>query len=290
MQREQRLVALDELTHRARADGDDPRLAAVEHDTQVVGQLRRAVEAGVVRRTVQVEDGRRAGVEAGRDPLEPREQSFLRLLARAPPRGRVRPRRGEQLHPLAEVDHPPVRVHDLRRLERLVDVPLVVVPGHDEAADARAGEALLRERDPAAHLVAHEPAEHLVAVCLVALEPLVLGRVAPVRVEAVEPHALLELGQLVVGHHLVAPEHARAVAAPAERDHGHHHLAGQIAAEDERVSLVELRRAEELAPALLGAVDVAGVVDPHFTRPGSRRSASRRRRPAAARSPGRRSR
>jgi adenylate cyclase len=83
MQPEQRLVALDELTHRARADGDDPRLAAVEHDTQVVGQLRRAVEAGVVRRTVQVEDGRRAGVEAGRDPLEPREQSFLRLLARA---------------------------------------------------------------------------------------------------------------------------------------------------------------------------------------------------------------
>src|SRR5205823_9983186 len=52
----------------------------------------------------------------------------------------------------------------------------------------------------------------------------------------------------------------RAVLPPLDRDD---RLAEQIAAHHLRIGLVELRRAEELAPQEVGAVDVRGVEEPH---------------------------
>src|ERR1700730_15229421 len=46
-------------------------------------------------------------------------------------------------------------------------------------------------------------------------------------------------------------------------DDRHHDLAGDVAAHDQRIDAVELRRTQELEPALVGAVDVAGVEELH---------------------------
>src|SRR5579884_588790 len=56
----------------------------------------------------------------------------------------------------------------------------------------------------------------------------------------------------------------RGPAAAASVDDRHERLAGQVAAEDQDVGFVERGCVQELAPALLGAVDVAGVVDAHL--------------------------
>jgi len=47
----------------------------------------------------------------------------------------------------------------------------------------------------------------------------------------------------------------------------HHHLAGDITAEDDHVGLVEAGRVDELAPADLGSVNVGGEENPHADHP-----------------------
>src|SRR4029079_2673870 len=74
---------------------------------------------------------------------------------------------------------------------------------------------------------------------------------------------LLHVLELVGRDDLVLSEDAGLVPAVRGLDDRHHHLAGDVAAHDERVGLVELGGVQELAPALLGAVHVAGVVELH---------------------------
>src|SRR5207344_1944323 len=131
------------------------------------------------------------------------------------------------------------------------------------APDAGAGEPLLGKRDPPPHLVGHEARERLLAVGRVGGQAVVLGPIAPVGVEAVEPDPLLHVLDLVGRDDLVPAEDAGLVTPVSRLDHGNHHLAGDVPSHDQRVGLVELRGVQELAPALLGAVHVAGVVEFH---------------------------
>src|SRR4029079_7517060 len=80
---------------------------------------------------------------------------------------------------------------------------------------------------------------------------------------AVEAAPLLQFLELGGGDDLVPSEDAGLVSAVRRLDDRHHHLAGDVAAHDERVGLVQLGGVLERVAAHLRAVHVAGVVELH---------------------------
>src|SRR5256885_785827 len=166
VQREERLVLLDQLPDGVTADRLRHRLPTPVAWRQVRLQIRRRVESTVVRRHMQVED-RAAGIlQLVGELLEAVVQRFLVQFSRAVPRRRVR----------------------VRGRDHLV---------WSDAHDAVVAEELRAER---------------------------------------------------------------AILSSLDRDD---RLAEQIAAHHRRVGLVELRRAEELPPQKVGAVDVRGIEEPY---------------------------
>src|SRR5207245_9055022 len=100
--------------------------------------------------------------------LAPRAQLGLLELARRVPRRRVRVPGGDHL--VGVVERNAAAFHeldDVRSLQRSVDLPVVVVAGCDEAADACSSEALLGKRDPPRNAVDDDPPERLLARPLV---------------------------------------------------------------------------------------------------------------------------
>src|SRR5207247_576387 len=80
-------------------------------------------------------------------------------------------------------------------------------------------------------------------------------------IEAVEADRALDLRELVASDHALRSEEGElvgAIAALLDRDDG---LPEQVAAHDRCVGAVELRRAEELPPEQVRAVDVGRVVE-----------------------------
>ena len=182
------------------------------------------------------------------------------------PRRRIRPRAREHLV-FAETYHALVGILDaLRAREHGVDLELVIVAGHHEALDVAVRELRIGELQPALELAAHHAGDDALAVLGVLLESPVLVLGAAVRIEAVEADPLLELrGRLLAPRHLVTAEHVRRPLARSPFDERDERLACDVAAQDQHVGLVERGGVEELAPALLGPVDVARVVEPHST-------------------------
>src|SRR5579875_144214 len=260
VQTEERLVALDHGADGARADGHDDLIAAPVHDAEVVGELRRHVESGVEWRAVEVEDRGDARLEVCSELLELLLELLFGQLARRVPRRRTGPGGREQLI-LAQRDDAPVRVLDQRRaLDDRVNLEIVVVAGHDEAAHPGPLEPLVGDLHPAGELVQDHLGYDPLAEFDVGLEPPVLVVRAAVRVEAVEADASFELSELVVTvHDLVAAED---VCNPplTTVDDRHKRLSGEVATEDQHVRLVEGGRIQELPPAAFRTVDVPGVV------------------------------
>ena len=83
------------------------------------------------------------------------------------------------------------KLHDIRLLQRLVDVEVVVVARRDEAAYTCAGKTLLGELDPAPNTVHDRGAKGNVAISLVG-ERLELATISDVRILAVITDVLLE--------------------------------------------------------------------------------------------------
>jgi hypothetical protein len=143
----------------------------------------------------------------------------------------------------ADAQHLGVGVDHEVGLEGRIDSELVVVSGHDVAADVFVGEAVFGKGDPASDFVDHQLTEHRLAIGLVFVQALVFGLLAAVWVEAVEPDSFLQLVKLVGGRHRFdLAEHACLVAAVACGDDGHHDLAGNVATHDQGVDVVEGRR------------------------------------------------
>ena len=108
--RQQRLALLDHPTHRGRADRAAQDVAGGDGGAEVLVEDRRRVEARVVRRHVDHEDGTPRIAHLLGQLVEPPVQLLLRHLTRRVPRRRVRPAVGQQLQPAGHVDHLPVDV------------------------------------------------------------------------------------------------------------------------------------------------------------------------------------
>src|SRR5947207_2469779 len=111
---------------------------------------------------------------------------------------------------------------------------------------------------------------------------LVLRRQERIEAEVADP--LLDSRQLVLAEEPLAENLARAEAAVLAHDQ-EHGLAGDVAAHDEHVRLVEATRVHEFLPEEIGAVDIGGVVEREAQRvTSSGISYQRLRRPILARS------
>ena len=149
-------------------------------------------------------------------------------------------------------------------LDDVVDLPDVVVPAVQDAGDVAAAQLAVGHVEPQLQALGHLLGEPAVdrAVLLVQRVELVErhdGRVVP----AVADLALdvLKLGRSIQLHPLPA-ERDLPVARRAGHDR-HHHLAGDVPAEDDHVGLVEGGCVKELSPADLRSVDVRGEEDFH---------------------------
>jgi hypothetical protein len=154
--------------------------------------------------------------------------------------------------------------------EELVDLEHVVVGGTGDHADPAAAELVLGHVDPPGGALDHDLLEALVDQTLVLLERGVLlvahaDRVVPAVLDAPFelPDLLLALEHLAV---ILQGGLPRAVGAPDDRDHG---LAGDVAAQDDHVGLVEGAGVQELLPADLRPVQVGHEEDLHLRSPAS---------------------
>jgi hypothetical protein len=183
----------------------------------------------------------------------------------------VGPAAGQQLQAAGELDDLAVDV-DRRvtgRVEDLVDAELVVVAGDEIERDLAVGQPLGGEGEPLLHALAHEPVQELVASRLVGREPLRLGRRGDERVIAHVGDVALQRGQFLVatGGAMHAEEVGlvpRRVGGVRVLDDGDDRLAREIARQQGRVGLVDIEPdgVDELAPGLLGGVQVRGDVEP----------------------------
>src|SRR5579871_5943298 len=262
VQCEQGLVLLEYLADGAAADRDLARRTVLVDDRQVRVDLAGRVQTGVVGRHMQVEDRARRRLDLLCEKPDALVQRVLVEFARAVPRRRVRVRARDHLV-LAEPYEAVLAGHDVAGgLDRGVAAPRVVVAGHHVDVDPVLAHALVGELDPAAQLRDH----HLVE------EPLLQRRVirgggdllraGEPRVHAVvadRVEQLVELARRAAAAHL-AEERRAERARPVALDR-HDRLAGEIASHDQRVDAVEASGAQELPPALVGAVHVRGVVE-----------------------------
>ena len=147
------------------------------------------------------------------------------------------------------------------RREHGVAAPGIVVPRHHVHLDAERRHALVGQCDPATQLVQHDLLEETRARLLVALVARDLGGVCDPGVHAVVAHGVGQLIELDLRAPAAGlPQEARAERTAGSALDGHDRLAREVAAHDQRVHFVEAPGAEELAPALVGAMHVGGVV------------------------------
>jgi len=177
------------------------------------------------------------------------------------PRRDVRVSGAEHLHAGSQLDdlpfnedHPAVAVGQ----QHLVDFLRVVVARGVVDDDRAVGEPGLRVLDPALHGPAHDPAEQFLDCVGVLGVVLVLVEFHPLGVQAAVGRALLEIGDCGVVDLLVLAVELRDVSPPARGHDRDDDLRADVAAEQQGVSAVELRRGHELLEAHLGTVQVRG--------------------------------
>ena len=147
--------------------------------------------------------------------------------------------------------------------QRVVDKIIVVVAGIDEAADAGALESGLGDVEPAQSRLQHSAVHQLLTLGGIGLTQPVLFLVHADGIPAVHTNGFLKLDELgLAGGGEIAAEETCAVGAVAVTDDQRHdHLAGDVAAHDQHVGLVEFRGVEKLQETFLRAVNIARVKD-----------------------------
>src|ERR687895_472730 len=149
-----------------------------------------------------------------RDDLhDPGREARLVLLAVGFPGRAVGPAGRRHLE-AAHVHHPPLAGLDVPgSRDDLVDLELVVVAGTDEAAQVRAGDPLVGQRDPLLDPAEHQLVEELVRAPLVPRELVHLLRCGAKRVVAAPRDRLLEARHLLLALQLVTLLEERRVPA-----------------------------------------------------------------------------
>ena len=202
--------------------------------------------------------------------FDPLGQLRLLGLAERVPRRRVRPPHRDHREPV-EFDGVVLvdGLDDLRPSEDVVDLEHVVVRRAGDRPDPRPRESLLGHGDPPLGPLDHDLLEALVDEILVLLQRDVLLVGHADRVVPAVHDALFELDDLGLGlERLSVVLQRRLPAAVGALDDGDHGLAGDVAAENDHVGLVELTGVQELLPADLRAVEIRDVEDlGHLSRP-----------------------
>ncbi len=141
------------------------------------------------------------------------------------------------------------------RLEHRVDRERVVVARRDDAAHV-VREPLGGEVAPAAELLHDLLREQLLDEPRLLTHPLELILLRDARIEPVEVQPRVHLVELIGAHELRSTMERERVGPVALGRHRDHRLACDVPSEHERVSVVRLRRGEELAEAAIRAVHV----------------------------------
>ena len=243
-----------------------PKRSAAVQRLQIFVQGGRLVQRCAIGRRMEIEDGAAHVLDVAEHRLHSlRELLFGRLTIGVPRRG-VGPARRDHLV-AADVDHPAFGQLDPRGVrDHLVDLHLIVVARRDEDADLAVLELVLGHPHPALDGLAHLLGEERLDFLWVLLELGDLGGGHPHRVIALALHLALDLGDLVAADPLGNAGQGQLVAV-AVFDDRDHRLAGHIAAADQDVGVIELRRIEKLSPTHFGSVQVGRIENSHLDPP-----------------------
>src|SRR2546422_7637590 len=215
----------------------------------------RFVEARLVGRAVQVEDGTRGIGDLRGHALDALSELLLGLLAVRVPWGRVGPAGGDHREAV-DVDHPTfAELYELGPPDHVVDLHLIVVAGRHIAANAGATQLFGRHAHPALDPFQHHFLKTRGAFARVAVELVQAIDAHAQRAVALAPDVGLDLADLLGrdGLMLAAEGDTEMTVLGDDR---HDRFAGHVSAAAEHAGVVAAGRVEELLPADLGTVQV----------------------------------